>query len=111
MNALVVLAHSRCDPLDTDSPGNPVKHPVHNYACCGDIEPDWEADAGYSSVPLQALFPGEPEGAESKGHYGYGQDRVRKQDREIERPRPALAGELYRAHLEVVNQIAGEKNR
>src|SRR4029077_7179053 len=43
-------------------------------------------------------------------HHSHCQNRVRNQDREVNRPRPSLSGKMYRAYMRMVIEVADQKD-
>lgn len=86
-----------------------VKHPVDEDACEGDVEPDWEGEAGDFDVPLELTFEGTNKRNESKGGHGYSQDRMRNENRKINRPNPALPRKGGGAVEKVINKIRDQE--
>ena len=72
-----------------------VEHEIDDHARYGDVEPERQGPACQTPVASPLRFPGPGQREQYQGHNHGCQNRVRDEDREIEEPYAALAGEGF----------------
>ena len=86
-----------------------VEHQVDDHAGDRDIHPDRVSPAGDLAMLLKLAAQSERERNDDQRHDDGSENRVRNQNREINRARPSVAAKTDRADVGVVVEIAAEK--
>jgi len=87
----------------------PVQHHINDNPRHRNVKPDRQRPARDATVRIEPFAQCATQGNQREWHYRYRQDRMREEDREIDRTNPTPAFEGYRTDLVVVKQIRDQK--
>jgi hypothetical protein len=88
---------------------NLVQHYIDYDSGDRNVQPYRKSPAGDATVAVKSLPQSRIQREQHQRHHSDRQQRVRDQDRKIQRPRPALSGKMHRMNMRVIVEIRSQE--
>lgn len=88
-----------------------IQHQVNDNSCEGDIQPDWEGQAGYFFMLYNAVLETSRQRNYRQRRHKYREKRVRDENTEIDWPEEACSRVVNTAHMGMIVKIRNQKER
>src|SRR5439155_9018700 len=92
-------------------PVNLIHHEIHDHARHAHVEPQRQSPPCNHAMLIELFQPRAAQRHQNHGHNHHRKNRVRNQNREINRANPTLPCKRHMSHAVVINQIGKEKYR